>query len=133
MLPGNRNVGLPTASPRTLNFATVSGGHFSQGVSPIDRIAELEQHSSVLLNGFNARPPMSPCIGVSRSNRMMVFALRGVLSLGLLAAVAAGQTAFVRVNQVGYVSGASKRAYLMASAAETGATFSIKNPSGSTV
>lgn len=42
-------------------------------------------------------------------------------------------SAFVRVNQVGYVSGAAKRAYLMASAAETGATFAIKNSSGSTV
>jgi endoglucanase len=41
--------------------------------------------------------------------------------------------AYVRVNQVGYVSGASKRAYLMASAAETGATFSILNSTGSTV
>ena len=42
-------------------------------------------------------------------------------------------SAFVRVNQVGYVAGASKRAYLMASSAETGATFVIKNSSGSTV
>src|SRR4051812_28312496 len=50
-----------------------------------------------------------------------------------LAGAAVGQTAFVRVNQVGYVSGAAKRAYLMASAAETGATFAIKNSSGSTV
>jgi endoglucanase len=41
--------------------------------------------------------------------------------------------AYVRVNQVGYVSGASKRAYLMASGAETGATFVIKTSSGSTV
>jgi len=41
--------------------------------------------------------------------------------------------AHVRVNQIGYVSGASKRAYLMASAAETGATFSILNSSGVTV
>src|SRR3954468_14489000 len=50
-----------------------------------------------------------------------------------LAGAAVGQTAFVRVNQVGYVSGAAKRAYLMASAAETGATFVIKNSSGLTV
>jgi endoglucanase len=41
--------------------------------------------------------------------------------------------AYVRVNQIGYVSGASKRAYLMASGAETGATFSILNSSGATV
>jgi len=54
-------------------------------------------------------------------------------SLILLCAMAQSQSAFVRVNQVGYVSGASKRAYLMASGAETGATFSVKNSSGATV
>jgi len=50
-----------------------------------------------------------------------------------LTSLAFAQTAFVRVNQIGYVSGASKRAYLMASAAETGATFSLKNSSGTVV
>ncbi len=43
------------------------------------------------------------------------------------------QSAFVRVNQLGYVSSASKRAYLMASTVETGAAFSVKNSSGATV
>src|SRR5713226_8381263 len=43
------------------------------------------------------------------------------------------QTAFVRVNQVGYVAAANKRAYLMATASETGATFAVKNASGITV
>ena len=46
---------------------------------------------------------------------------------------AAHAAAYVRVNQVGYVSAASKRAYLMASATETGATFVVKNSGGSTV
>ncbi len=41
--------------------------------------------------------------------------------------------AFVRVNQVGYPASAIKRAYLMASAAETGATFSVKNSGGTIV
>jgi hypothetical protein len=65
---------------------------------------------------------------------------RGLRLLGSAAVVlllfcvmAEAQTAFVRVNQVGYVSGGAKRAYLMASAAETGATFTIKNSSGTTV
>lgn len=51
----------------------------------------------------------------------------------VLTGAAMGQSAFVRVNQVGYVSGAAKRAYLMASSTETGATFTIKNSSGSAV
>src|SRR5258706_9920349 len=55
------------------------------------------------------------------------------VTLMLFCAIANAQSAFVRLNQVGYVSGASKRAYLMASAAETGAMFSVKNSSGSTV
>ena len=58
---------------------------------------------------------------------------RVILAVITLAAVAHAQSAFVRVNQVGYVSGAAKRAYLMSSVAETGATFSVKNSSGSTV
>jgi hypothetical protein len=41
--------------------------------------------------------------------------------------------AYVRVNQLGYVSSASKRAYLMASGLETGATFVIVKSGGSTV
>src|SRR5262249_52705140 len=49
------------------------------------------------------------------------------------AVAAAAQSASVRVNQVGYVSGGAKRACLMASAAETGATFVIKNSGGTTV
>ena len=48
------------------------------------------------------------------------------------AAHAASSSAFVRVNQLGYGS-ASKRAYLMSSTAETGATFAVKNSSGTTV
>src|SRR5215831_6612974 len=47
---------------------------------------------------------------------------------------AAAGTAFVRVNQLGYAAGSqAKRAYLMASVAEAGATFSVTNSSGSTV
>src|SRR5438874_1575119 len=55
------------------------------------------------------------------------------LLLVCLSALASAQSAFVRVNQVGYPSGGAKRAYLMASGAETGATFVIKNSSGTTV
>src|SRR6476619_5884177 len=60
-----------------------------------------------------------------------------MLTSGSAAAVhhppSGGTSAFVRVNQVGYPTGASKRAYLMASAVETGATFAVKNGSGTTV
>jgi len=59
--------------------------------------------------------------------------LGATVSLFFFSLIASAQSAFVRVNQVGYTSGGSKRAYLMASAAETGATFSVKNSSGSTV
>lgn len=45
----------------------------------------------------------------------------------------AAQTASVRVNQVGYVGGGSKRAYLMSSGAEPGATFTVKNSAGASV
>ena len=56
-----------------------------------------------------------------------------VATLVFLCVLAEAQSAFVRVNQLGYVSGAAKRAYLMSSAAETGATFTVKNSGGTTV
>src|SRR5215468_8618652 len=52
----------------------------------------------------------------------------------LVPARPAAGTAFVRVNQLGYATGSqAKRAYLMASSTEDGATFSVKDSSGSTV
>jgi len=47
--------------------------------------------------------------------------------------VAQGASAYLRVNQVGYIGSASKRAYLMATASEAGATFAVKNSGGTTV
>lgn len=69
------------------------------------------------------------------SNRgtQVFFTLTCILALWALTGAAAAQSALVRVNQVGYVSGASKRAYLMASGSETGATFVVKNSGGTTV
>ena len=55
-----------------------------------------------------------------------------VLVLGTVAPLPA-QSAFVRVNQVGYPMNATKRAYLMSSTAETGATFKVVNSSGTSV
>jgi len=56
-----------------------------------------------------------------------------MLIIVLIATAVQAQNAFIRVNQVGYVTTANKRAYLMASASENGATFSLKNSSGTTV
>ncbi len=51
-----------------------------------------------------------------------------------VAARPAAGTAYVRVNQLGYAGGSqAKRAYLMASSTESGATFSVTNSSGATV
>ncbi len=56
-----------------------------------------------------------------------------VLALFAVAIPCQAATAYIRINQVGYTGAATKRAYLMASAAETGATFAVKNSSGTTV
>ena len=60
---------------------------------------------------------------------LLVFAAALVIivdgSFALAAPPTSSQTAFVRVNQVGYTTADSKRAYLLASATETGATFSV--------
>ena len=62
-------------------------------------------------------------------------AVAGVLAspLGSRAAKAAGSAAFIRINQLGYATTATKRAYLMASGSEAGATFSVRNSGGTTV
>ncbi|HWX73698.1 MAG TPA: glycoside hydrolase family 9 protein, partial [Solirubrobacteraceae bacterium] len=77
--------------------------------------------------------------------RIAVRAVAGALGSGLLAlalaavgavspapALAAAQ-GFVRVNQLGYAAGAPKRAYLMTSAAESGATFAVRRTSDGTI
>jgi endoglucanase len=46
-----------------------------------------------------------------------------------IAAPSASARAFVRVNQIGYAAAASKRAYLMSTDPETGATFTVKSDS----
>lgn len=73
----------------------------------------------------------------ARSGRLALLAAVVLAASGLHPATArsapAPSAAFVRVNQVGYPSTASKRAFLMASVAETGATFTVSNASGDPV
>jgi len=69
----------------------------------------------------------------SQSARFASHLALASLIVVLGSAVSEAASAYIRVNQVGYISGATKRAYLMATAAETGATFAVKNSSGTTV
>ena len=66
------------------------------------------------------------------SHLLLIVALT-VFALADLAYAARGSSAFIRVNQVGYVGSSPKRGYLMASGSEAGATFAVKNSSGTTV
>jgi len=68
--------------------------------------------------------PVNPAHPFARTVLTLVLVTMAVLS-------ANGQTAFVRVNQLGYSTSSSKRAYLMSSGVETGATFSVKTSGGS--
>ena len=64
-----------------------------------------------------------------------LFPLAALLSFGLCfcASAAQAESAYVRVSQVGYETGeSSARAYLMSTAAETGATFKVVAAGGST-
>src|SRR5713101_7339106 len=71
--------------------------------------------------------------GHSVSARILSHILVVALTLFLGAELAHAASAYIRVNQVGYPGSSTKRAYLMASGAETGATFAVKNSSGATV
>jgi endoglucanase len=73
-------------------------------------------------------------IGSARRIHLAILAAIG--SLALIAsqspALAAAGTAYVRVNQVGYPAANAKRAYLLSSADEAGATFAVKDAAGAT-
>jgi endoglucanase len=57
-----------------------------------------------------------------------------LIALGLICAPGAAQSAYVRVSQVGYeVGNPPFRAYLMSTAAETGATFNVLSSGGQTM
>ncbi len=80
---------------------------------------------------FNPRCPFP--IRRLGSHKIAVVA-SAFLALQLCTTVALAQSAYVRVNQIGYEAGnAPFRAYLMATAAESGATFAVVNSAGSTV
>ena len=74
-----------------------------------------------------------------RHRRRSIVVVTAIVSLVLPAAVSSGApspapgSAFVRVNQVGYPRNLPKRAYLMSSVAETGATFSVVDATGAVV
>jgi len=67
------------------------------------------------------------------SSRVLPRGLSVTLVVLLGACVALADSAYIRVNQVGYVTTASKRAYLMARSSEAGATFAVKDARGTTV
>jgi len=71
------------------------------------------------------RRAVSALLGTALAVPLLAVALPNV-------AHAATGTAYVRINQLGY-SATAKRAYLMASTGETGATFSVVNSSGTSV
>ena len=106
--------------------------HTYIGILPIDRLSELEDYSCVLLKRFNrggamGTPNRSQSLGVL--SRILSVAVTVFVGVG----VGHAASAYIRVNQVGYVTSSTKRAYLMATAAETGATFTVKTSGGSTV
>jgi endoglucanase len=69
---------------------------------------------------------------VFRNRPSLAFILT-LIAFTILLPATSFAAAFVRVNQVGYPANGSKRAYLMASGVETGATFAVKNSSGTTL
>ncbi len=81
---------------------------------------------------------MSPLVRRRAPSRMALIALlalagSALISLEPTAGAPAPASAFVRVNQVGYPSAASKRAYLMSSVPQTGAAFTVTDQAGTTV
>jgi len=83
-----------------------------------------------------AKEKVAELSGAAKLRAGVIVLIGALLSVGLTSAPAkaATPTAFVRVNQLGYANAShAKRAYLMASTTEPGATFSVKNAAGTTV
>src|SRR6476619_3768944 len=70
----------------------------------------------------------------SRLHRPLLTLVVGAITLVLVPAAHAAptQTAYVRINQLGYLSGSPKEAFLMSSVDGAGATFSVVNVSTNT-
>src|SRR5437867_7539038 len=78
------------------------------------------------------QPPKGGHMKVFRNRTSLTYILK-LLAFTILIPSISFAAAFVRVNQVGYPANGSKRAYLMASGVETGATFAVKNSGGTTL
>jgi endoglucanase len=69
----------------------------------------------------------------AQSTPLLSHLMLAALTVLATSTVSLAASAYIRVNQVGYAGSGTKRAYLMASAAESGASFAVKNSSGTTV
>src|SRR5580692_6972595 len=69
-------------------------------------------------------------VSLPSSIRLILFAIVFLALLACSPVAPAADSAYVRVNQVGYEAGVSVRAYLMSTAAETGAKFKVINSKG---
>jgi hypothetical protein len=72
----------------------------------------------------SAKAPRGAC----RFATAIAFALFALLSFA--ATTPAADNAFIRVNQLGYLTGSPAHAYLMSKGTESGATFQILNVKG---
>jgi|ERR1700688_934615 len=73
--------------------------------------------------------PARLCPGTLRTGRALV--ALGVLTL-VAASAGRAESAFVRVNQLGYEAGTENRAYLMSPGSESGAIFHVIDSQGAT-
>src|ERR1700733_10896289 len=97
-----------------------------------------EEEDSPVLNPFNTqRVPRRKEENMAPSGISLPSSIRhipvAIIFLALLACSPmspAADSAYVRVNQAGYETGMSGRAYLMSTAAETGATFQVMSSKG---
>jgi endoglucanase len=77
-----------------------------------------------MTSATSAKPPRGAC----RFATATAFALFALLSFAAMSPAA--DNAFIRVNQLGYLTGAPAHAYLMSKGTESGATFQVLNAKG---
>src|SRR5229473_2401815 len=121
------------AAPRHPSHIGLGGDEYRD--FRIDRTPADHHYSCVLLKPFTKGPMAAHTMASppGHSARILSHLFFVALTVFVGAGLAHGASAYIRVNQVGYVGSSTKRAYLIASAAETGATFAVKNAAGTTV
>src|SRR5580704_14509894 len=102
----------------------------AQKTFPLDSTAPSSAAFNRFKSAFPVPRPLSQENTMSHRARLVAVASLLFALIAFPSASPAANNAFVRINQLGYLTGSPARAYLMSKGTETGATFEVLNAKG---